>query len=68
MGQDVDDREFTREDRTRYRTKVRRCLDVLARMLTDHDFSVEHPHVGVEIEFNLVDDHGDPAMKSAEAL
>ena len=68
MGQDVDDREFTREDRTRYRLKVRRCLDVFARMLSEHDFSVEHPHVGVEIEFNLVDDHGDPAMKSAEAL
>ena len=68
MGQDVDDRAFTREDRTRYRTKVRRCLDVFARMLSDHDFSVEHPHVGVEIEFNLVDDDGDPAMKNAEAL
>ena len=68
MGQDVDDRAFTREDRTRYRTKVRRCLDVFARMLSEHDFSVEHPHVGVEIEFNLVDDEGDPAMKSAEAL
>ena len=68
MGQDVDDRAFTREDRTRYRMKVRRCLDVFARMLSDHDFSVEHPHVGVEIEFNLVDDDGDPAMKNAEAL
>ncbi len=68
MGQDVDDREFTREDRTQYRAKVRRCLDVFARMLSEHDFSVDHPHVGVEIEFNLVDDAGDPAMKSAEAL
>ena len=68
MGQDVDDRSFTREDRTRYREKVRRCLDVFARMLSEHDFSVGEPQVGVEIELNLVDDAGDPAMKNAEAL
>ncbi len=68
MGQDVESREFTREDRTAYRAKVRRCLDVFARMLGEHDFSVEHPQVGVEIEFNLIDDAGDPAMKNAEAL
>lgn len=68
MGQDVDDREFTREDRTQYRAKVRRCLDVFARMLGEHDFSVEQPQVGIEIEFNLIDEVGDPAMKNAEAL
>ena len=68
MGQDVDAREFSREDRTLYRAKVRRCLDVFARMLSERDFSFEHAHVGIEIEFNLVDDHGDPALKNAEAL
>lgn len=68
MGRDVEDREFTREDRTRYRAKVRRCLDVLARMLTTHDFSVNVPHIGVEIEFNLVDDDGRPALRNQEAL
>jgi gamma-glutamyl:cysteine ligase YbdK (ATP-grasp superfamily) len=68
MGQDVDAREFSREDRTRYRAKVRRCLDVFARMLGERDFSVAQTHVGIEIEFNLVDDAGDPAMKNAEAL
>ncbi|NRQ50912.1 glutamate-cysteine ligase family protein [Aeromicrobium stalagmiti] len=68
MGQDVDAREFSREDRTQYRAKVRRCLDTFARMLGEHDFSVEHPHVGIEIEFNLVDPDGNPAMKNAEAL
>ena len=68
MGQDVDDRTFTREDRTRYREKVRRCLDVFARMLSEHDFSVGEPQIGVEIELNLVDDLGDPAMRNAEAL
>ncbi len=68
MGQDVEAREFSREDRTRYRAKVRRCLDVFARMLSERDFSVEHTHVGVEIEFNLVDDNGDPALKNVETL
>jgi hypothetical protein len=68
MGQDVDAREFSREDRTQYRAKVRRCLDVFARMLGEHDFGVEHTQVGIEIEFNLVDGNGDPALKNAEAL
>ncbi len=68
MGQDVEAREFSREDRTLYRAKVRRCLDVFARMLSERDFSVEHTHVGVEIEFNLVDNSGDPALKNVETL
>jgi len=68
MGQDVDAREFTREDRTLYRAKVRRCLDVFARMLGERDFSVDRPQVGIEIEFNLVDDSGDPALRNIEAL
>ncbi|MGZ5370937.1 glutamate-cysteine ligase family protein [Aeromicrobium sp.] len=68
MGQDVDARTFTREDRTAYRAKVRRCLDVFARMLSEYDFSVGHPQVGIEIEFNLVDDKGNPVLKNAEAL
>lgn len=68
MGQEVERREFTREDRTRYRAKVRRCLDALAAMLNDHDFSVSQQQIGVEIEFNLVDGRGDPALRNAEAL
>jgi gamma-glutamyl:cysteine ligase YbdK (ATP-grasp superfamily) len=68
MGQDVENREFSREDRTLYRAKVRRCLDVFARMLTECDFSVSEPLIGLEIEFNLVDAEGDPAMTSAETL
>ncbi|MDQ1604419.1 MAG: hypothetical protein QOE01_2264, partial [Actinomycetota bacterium] len=35
MGQDVAATKFTREDRQRYRQKVRRCLDVFARMLAE---------------------------------
>ncbi|WNV84144.1 glutamate--cysteine ligase [Umezawaea sp. Da 62-37] len=68
MGDDVDRHEFTREDRTRYRTKVRRCLDVFARMLRESRFEFERPMTGLEIELNLVDEQGDPAMRNAEAL
>jgi gamma-glutamyl:cysteine ligase YbdK (ATP-grasp superfamily) len=68
MGEEVDLQEFTRADRTRHREKVRRCLDVLARMLRESRFDIEDPMTGMEIEFNLVDDDGRPALKSAEAL
>ncbi len=68
MGRDVDLQEFSRSDRTRHREKVRRCLDVFARMLRESRFDVEDPMTGMEIEFNLVDDDGHPALKSAEAL
>jgi gamma-glutamyl:cysteine ligase YbdK (ATP-grasp superfamily) len=68
MGEDVDARQFTREDRQRHRQKVRRCLDVFARMLGTSRFDFERPLTGVEIEFNLVDDRGDPAMRNAEVL
>ncbi len=68
MGQEVERREFTGEDRTRYREKVRRCLDVFARMLRESRFDVEKPMTGLEVELNLVDDACDPAMKNAEVL
>ena len=35
MGKDVETTEFSREDRMRYRDKVRQCLDAFARMLAD---------------------------------
>ena len=68
MGTEVDLQEFSRSDRTRHREKVRQCLDVFARMLRESRFDVEDPMTGMEIEFNLVDDEGRPALKSAEAL
>jgi Glutamate-cysteine ligase family 2(GCS2) len=68
MGEEVAHQEFTREDRTRYREKVRRCLDVFARMLRESAFDAEAPMTGMEIELNLVDELGDPSLKSAEAL
>jgi gamma-glutamyl:cysteine ligase YbdK (ATP-grasp superfamily) len=68
MGEEVAQQEFSREDRTRYREKVRRCLDVFARMLRESRFDADDPMTGLEIELNLVDDDGNPALKNAEAL
>ncbi len=68
MGQQVSARTFSREDRQRYRLKVRACLDVFARMLSEARFHPERRSFGLEIELNLTDDSGDPAMRNAAAL
>ncbi|MET8151746.1 glutamate--cysteine ligase [Actinoplanes sp. NPDC049668] len=68
MGEEVDQRTFTREDRSRYRQKIRRSLDVFAGMLREARFEFERPLTGMEIELNLVDDDADPAMRNAEVL
>src|SRR3954466_9416520 len=67
MGEDVEGQEFSRADRTRYREKVHRCLDVFERMLKEHQFDTDDPMTGLEAELNLVDEAGDPALKNAEA-
>src|SRR3954451_17317642 len=68
MGEEVEAQEFSRADRTRHREKVRRNLDVFARMLREARFDTDDPMTGMEVELNLVDDAGDPALKNAEAL
>ncbi|HVL95955.1 MAG TPA: hypothetical protein VM266_08850 [Solirubrobacteraceae bacterium] len=68
MGEDVAARVFSREDRQRYRGKVKRCLDVFARMLAESRFDADRRSIGLEIELNLTDDLGDPAMRNAEVL
>ena len=68
MGQQVTARAFGREDRQRYRRKVRLSLDVFARMLSEARFHPEQRSFGLEIELNLTDDHGDPAFVNAVAL
>ncbi|WP_205474553.1 glutamate--cysteine ligase [Nocardioides sp. SYSU D00038] len=68
MGAEVDAQEFSRADRTRHREKVRRCLDVFARMLREERFDTDDPLTGLEVELNLVDEAGDPALRNSEAL
>src|ERR671934_1786042 len=68
MGQEVAPRVFSREDRQRYREKVRACLDVFARMLAESRFESDRRSFGLEIELNLTDEAGDPAMANMRAL
>jgi hypothetical protein len=68
MGQQVSAKVFSREDRQRYRQKVRACLDVFAQMLAEARFDADRRSVGLEIELNLTDDSGDPAFTNARVL
>src|SRR5215216_2833034 len=68
MGEDVTATVFSREDRQRYRDKVKRNLDVFARMLREARFDAEKRSIGLEIELNLTDEAGDPALANAEVL
>ena len=68
MGEEVEARQFTREDRQRYREKVKRNLDVFARMLSEARFDADHRSIGLEIELNLTDADGRPAMRNAAVL
>jgi hypothetical protein len=47
MGEDVDSRNFTRQDRQWYRAKLRRCLDVFAQMLAEARFDFDRPLTGL---------------------
>ena len=68
MGEEVAATTFTREDRQRYRQKVKRSLDVFATMLREARFDPERRSFGLEIELNLTDGDGNPANRNAEVL
>ncbi len=68
MGAQIEQRVFTRQDRQRFRAKVGDCLDVLAMLLAEGQFEAAEPRLGMEIELNLVDEAGNPAMSNAEVL
>jgi glutathione S-transferase len=56
VGEEVTAQSYTREQRQRYREKVRQNLDVFERMLATSQFEFDRPMTGMEIELNLVDD------------
>jgi hypothetical protein len=68
MGRTVATASFSHAARQRYRLKVQRCLDALARMLTEGGFSAAPPKMGLEIELNLVDEALQPAMANSVVL
>ncbi len=68
LGRDIEEIRFTREDRQRYREKVKACLEVLRRMREAEMFEVGRKLIGVEVEFYVVDVDGEPMMINAELL
>lgn len=68
MGREIDEVRFTREDRQRYREKVKLDLEVLRRMLDDGDFETRRKLIGIEVEFHVVGDDGEPAMINDQLL
>jgi gamma-glutamyl:cysteine ligase YbdK (ATP-grasp superfamily) len=68
MGEEVEEQEFGGSDRARFREKLRRSLDVLARMLEEQRFDATDPMTGLEVELNLIDDAGLPVLRNAEVL
>jgi len=68
VGEEVEEQEFGGSDRARFREKLRRSLDVLARMLEEQRFDATDPMTGLEVELNLIDDRGMPALRNAEVL
>lgn len=72
MGTEVGNRDFSREDRRRFRQQVGRCTEAVARMLADGLFTDQgnppEPLLGMEVELNLVDRAMNPAMANAAVL
>ncbi|NHN54724.1 glutamate--cysteine ligase [Calidifontibacter sp. DB0510] len=68
MGADIEGTPFTREQRQRYREKVRQDLDVFERMLHTRGFEFDRQLTGMEIELNLVGSDMQPAMVNAAVL
>src|SRR3954463_8470631 len=68
MGDDVADTTFSRETRQRYRDKVKLCLDVFDRMLAESRFDPDRRSIGLEIELNLTEETGDPALANEHVL
>lgn len=68
MGEEIDQVDFTREDRQRYRDKVKRDLAVLRQMLDEALFETDRKLAGIEMEFYVVDKDARAAGINAQLL
>ena len=68
MGRDIDTTEFTREDRLRYREKVKTDLAALRRLVDAGSFETGRRTCGVEMEVYITDPQGDAAPINAKLL
>ncbi len=68
MGRDIDTTEFTREDRTRYREKVKTNLAALRQLVESGRFETGRRMLGVEMEVYVTDPDGNAAPINAKLL
>jgi gamma-glutamyl:cysteine ligase YbdK (ATP-grasp superfamily) len=68
VGRDIETTQFTREDRRRYREKVKACLQALHQLVDDGRFDTGRRTLGVELEIYLTDDEGQVLPINAEVL
>ncbi|MFN8076424.1 MAG: glutamate--cysteine ligase [Kineosporiaceae bacterium] len=68
MGDELTASTFTREQRQRYREKVKLDLDVLDRILATAEFDTDDSMTGLEVELNLADAAGGPMLNNADVL
>jgi gamma-glutamyl:cysteine ligase YbdK (ATP-grasp superfamily) len=68
MGRDIEQTEFSREDRTRYRNKVKANLSALERLMREGRFETGRRLCGVECEVYITDQRADPATINAKLL
>ena len=61
MGRDIDTTEFTREDRAKYRDKVKTNLAALRQLVETERFETGKRTIGVEVEVYVTDRNGDAA-------
>ena len=68
MGQEIEQQEFTPEDRRLYREKVRGDVEALRRIYDEDRFERDRDLMGIEIEFHVVDSDGLPMYINEELL
>jgi hypothetical protein len=68
MGRDIETTEFSREDRTRFREKVKANLAALRHLVHTGRFETGFRRIGVEMEVYLVDANGAVMPINAELL
>jgi hypothetical protein len=68
MGRDIETAEFTREDRARFRTKVKANLDALRTLVDRGGFETGRRTCGAEIEMVITDASGSALPRNAEVL
>jgi gamma-glutamyl:cysteine ligase YbdK (ATP-grasp superfamily) len=68
MGRDIETTTFTREDRTRYREKVKADLAALRELMDAKRFETGRRLIGVEMEVYIIDADGQAVPINAELL